>query len=64
MITESTVETEWAGSLCIIKASAMSYIKCGSRVFWLGGQARSNGDIFRYEIWSRKVTKISNYCAF
>ena len=47
MITERTVETEWAGALCDIKASAMSYIKCGGRTFWLGGQARSNADIFR-----------------
>ena len=47
MITEQTVETEWAGALCGIKASAMSYIECGGRIFWLGGQARSNADIFR-----------------
>ena len=47
MITERSVETEWAGALCIVRASAMSYIKHNDRIFWLGGQARSNADIFR-----------------
>ena len=41
------METEWAGALCNVKPSAMSYIKHGKRIFWLGGQARSNADIFR-----------------
>ena len=47
MITERNAETEWAGALCSIKASAMSYIEVGRTTFWLGGQARTNADIFR-----------------
>ena len=47
MNAEEMMETQWAGALCIIKASAMSYIEDNGRIFWLGGQARSNADIFR-----------------
>ena len=43
---EST-DSEWAGALCIVRSSAMSYIEHDDKVFWLGGQARSNADIFR-----------------
>ena len=47
MIAERNPEEQWAGALCSVKPSAMSYIKKGERIFWLGGQARSNADIFR-----------------
>ena len=47
MNAEELRETQWAGALCIVKASAMSYIEAGGRIFWLGGQTRSNEDIFR-----------------
>ena len=47
MIPVRTAETEWAGALCIVRALAMSYSKQGDKIFWLGGQARSNAEIFR-----------------
>ena len=47
MNTERVEEMQWGGALCIVKASAMSYIEDNGKIFWLGGQTRSNEDIFR-----------------
>ena len=47
MNTEQAREMQWGGALCIVKPSAMSYMEKNGRIFWLGGQARSNEDIYR-----------------
>ena len=40
-------DARWAGAACIVRPSPMSYSEQDNKVFWLGGQARSNADIYR-----------------